>query len=357
MSGEGALPRSRRAPVAGVSVVIPTHDTRELVLACLASLAAADPPPREIVVVDDGSSDGTAAAVEASYPAVRLLRHEAALGFTAAANAGADLATGELLLLLNSDTEAAPDAVGALAAAFAADPRLGVAGAALLYPDGRPQWSGGRAPRALWLFALSSGLARRLDALTPWRRRRPVSGHGGERVEWVTGAALATRRSLWESLGGLDPRFALYAQDLDFCLRARAAGWKVAVVPESRVVHHHGATIGRQSSNSTGNDVDEPQLTGHQNAPLLWADLVRWAAKQFGRTGARRAARWLRLGSALQRGLLRLEALRGGATRERARREAAILRTASTAARAAAAEAAPTADPTASARLAGGGRT
>lgn len=351
MSGEGLV----RVPAAGVSVVIPTHDTRELMLACLASLAAADPPPREIVVVDDGSSDGTAAAVRGSYP-VRLLRHEAALGFTAAANAGAALATSELLLLLNSDTEVAPEALGALAAAFTADAQLGVAGAALLYPDGRPQWSGGAAPRALWLFALSSGFARRLDGLARWRARRPVSGHGGDAVEWVTGAALAARRSLWESLGGLDPRFALYAQDLDFCLRARDAGWKVAVVAESRVVHHHGATIGKQSSGQTGDEVG-PRVTGHQNAPLLWTDLVRWAAKQGGRAGARRAARWLQLGGALQRGLLRLEALRGGATRERARHEAAILRRASAAARSAAAESAPTAVPAAAARLAGGDRT
>jgi GT2 family glycosyltransferase len=339
MSGEGPL----RPPAAGVSVVIPTHDTRELVLACLASLAAADPPPREIVVVDDGSSDGTAAAVEASYPAVRLLRHAAPRGFTAAANAGAALATSELLLLLNSDTAVERGAVGALAAAFAAAPRLGVAGAALTYPDGRAQWSGGRAPRPLWLLALASGLPRRLDELGRWPRR-PVSGHRGEAVEWVTGAALATRRSLWQSLDGLDPRFALYAQDLDFCLRAGAAGWQVAIVPACRVVHHHGATIGRQ-------------VAGRQHTPLLWADLVRWARKQGGGAGARRAARRYRLGGALQRALLRLAALRGGAAAARARRESATFRAAAAAARAAAHEAGPPAPIASAGPLAGGGRT
>src|SRR6476659_5379919 len=118
-----------KAAPATLSVVIPTHDTRELVLACLAALAAALPPPDETIVVDDGSSDGTAAAVAASYRGVRLLRHERALGFTAAANAGAALATGDLLLLLNSDTAPVPEALGALLAAFRDDARLGIAGA------------------------------------------------------------------------------------------------------------------------------------------------------------------------------------------------------------------------------------
>ncbi|HEV8241184.1 MAG TPA: glycosyltransferase [Thermoanaerobaculia bacterium] len=348
----GGAPNS--AP-ATLSVVIPTHDTRELVLACLAALAAAVPPPDEIILVDDGSGDGTAAAVAASYPAVRLLRHERPLGFTAAANAGAALATGDLLLLLNSDTEPAPEALGALLAAFSDDPRLGVAGAALTYPDGTPQWSGGRAPDARWLFALGSGIAQRLGGFAPWRRRRPVSGHGGGEVEWVTGAALAIRRSLWHELGGFDPRFELYAQDLDLCVRARERGWRVAVVAASRVVHHHGATIGQASRDLAAGEGGKA-LTARADAPRLWADLVRWAAKRRGPAAGRRAARWLRLGGAVQRGLLACDALRGDAARQRARALRRVLRVAAQAAReAAAAPAAPPAP--AAAGLPGEGRT
>jgi len=303
MSGEGA----RRAAAATLSVVIPTHDTRELVLACLASLVRADPPPDEILVVDDGSGDGTAAAVAASYPGgerVRVLRHERPLGFTAAANAGAAQARRELLLLLNSDTEVDRGALQALVAAFAADPKLGVAGASLVYPDGRPQWSGGRAPTPLWLFALASGAGEHLAAWRPWRRLRPVSGHRGEReVDWVTGAALMIRRALWESLGGFDPHFTLYAQDLDLCLRARDAGWKVSIVPESRVVHHHGATIGAAIASRRGS-ADASAAPLRQDNAVLQADLVRWASKRGGDAAGRRAARWLRLGGRLG-GLMR----------------------------------------------------
>jgi GT2 family glycosyltransferase len=350
MSSEGPL-RSLAAPSATaagalpatLSVVIPTHDTRELTLACLAALAAAAPPPDEVVLVDDGSSDGTADAVAASYPAVRVRRQERPRGFTAAANAGAAMAGGDLLLLLNSDTEVAVDALGALLAAFRADAGLGVAGASLVYPDGRPQWSGGRAPRPLWLLALGSGIAHRLDRWPRWRRRRPVSGHGGGEVDWVSGAALAVRRPLWSELGGFDPRFTLYAQDLDLCLRARARGWRVAVVAASRVVHHHGATVGK----SGGRDFLEereaaageaaPATVAHHDAALLWADLVRAAAKQGGARAGRVTARWLRLGGWIQRSLLAFSALRGGEERRRAREQRRALRDAAAAAREAAA--------------------
>ncbi len=337
MSGEG--PIGAPLPSAGatakdpavvasrltLSVVVPTQDTRELTLRCLASLAAARPAPAEVVVVDDGSRDDTAQAVAASYPALRLLRLQEARGFTAAANAGMALARGGLLLLLNSDTEVAAEALGALLDAFATAPSLGIAGAALVYPDGRPQWSGGLAPRPLWLVALGSGLAFRLGGLRFWRRLRPVSGHRDRPVEWVTGAALAVRREVWQAVGPLDPRFVLYAQDLDLCLRARAQGWQVAVVPACRVVHHHGATV------AAGAGV----AAARHHAPLLWADLVRWAGKGGGFAAARRTATLLRAGGALQRLLLLLAGLRGRHSWRRAAAERRMLREAAAAARAA----------------------
>jgi GT2 family glycosyltransferase len=326
---EGGLPpapaaaaaRDASAPLP-LAVVVPTHETRELTLRCLAALTAASPAASEVVVVDDGSTDGTAVAIAGSYPGVRLLRQPRAGGFTAAASAGVALARADLVLLLNSDTEVAPAALGALAAAFAADPQLGVAGAALFYPDGSPQWSGGAAPGAPWLFGLASGLPRRLGRLRGWRRLRPVSGHAGVRaVDWVPGAALAFRRGVWEGVGGLDPRFTLYGQDLDFCQAAKQRGWRVAVVPESRVLHHHGATVGAAAG------VD----AGRLNTALLWSDLVRWGAKQGGAAGARRVARLLAAGGAAQRLLL----LAGGGGTAGARDE---LRRAAAAARATAAE-------------------
>jgi GT2 family glycosyltransferase len=266
-----------------LSVVVPTHDTRDLTLRCVETLEAEGTDALEIVVVDDGSSDGTAEALAAAHPRVRVVRNVPAAGFTRAANRGMAEARGDLLLLLNSDTEVTPGAFAPLFAAFARDPRLGAAGAALHYPDGSPQWSGGRAPTLLWLFVLASGLAPLLARLPSWRRVKPV-GARARRVEWVTGAALAVRRQAWEETGGLDEEFRFYGQDLDLCLRLGKAGWKVELVPGLRVLHHHGATIGSRS-----------------HLELLWTDLLRWARKSRGRGFARRAALALRSGAALRR--------------------------------------------------------
>jgi GT2 family glycosyltransferase len=270
---------------ARLSVVIPTHNTRDLTLRCVETLEA-EGTPVEILVVDDGGQDGTAEALAAHD--VEVLRQSPAGGFTRAANLGLARARGEILLLLNSDTEVLPGAFSPLLAAFDRDPELGVAGAALHYPDGSPQWSGGRAPSLLWLFGLTSGLPRLLARLPRYRKVKPVGAAPGS-VDWVTGAALAIRRRVWEQVGPLDEGFRFYTQDLDLCLRARAAGWKVELLPDFRVMHHHGATIAR-----------DPGSWGKQNSELLWADLLRWAMRSRGGSWGRKAALAMRAGAALR---------------------------------------------------------
>jgi GT2 family glycosyltransferase len=282
-----------------LSVVIPTHDTRELTLQCLDSLYAAWPEAEtvEVILVDDASRDGTAEAVRSRHPGVAVLRHETAERFTRAANAGLARARGEILLLLNSDTEVTPEGLARLAARFAEAPRLGIAGALLHYPDGSPQWSGGRQPTLLWFFALASGLPALLARLPFYRRAKPLAPAAPTAVDWVTGAAMAIRRQAWEAAGPLDEGFRFYAQDLDFCLRAGRAGWKVEIHPGFAVLHHHGATIGR-----------DPQARDRQHLELLWSDLLRWARKHRGAAWGNRAAAVLRTGARLRlalRGLLR----------------------------------------------------
>jgi GT2 family glycosyltransferase len=272
---------------ARLSVVVPTRDTRELTLRCLGSLEGAIAAGAEAIVVDDGSDDGTALAVGSRFPEALVLRHESPRGFTASANEGLRAARGELLLLLNSDAAVEPRTVDLLAAAFARDPRLGVASPRLVGSDGAPQWSGGAAPTLSWLFLLASGLPGALRAVPGYARARPPQPRGRGPVDWVSGAAMAIRREAWDEVGPLDERFRFYAQDLDFCTRAREAGWRVRLVEEARVVHVGGATIGV-----------EPGATGSRLHPgLLWTDLLRWAEKSRGRRWALAASRALALGA------------------------------------------------------------
>jgi GT2 family glycosyltransferase len=276
---------------ADLSIVVPTRDTAALTLACLASIARSGTARRvEVIVVDDGSRDDTVARVEAAHPQARVLRHAAPRGFTVAANDGLAAARGELLLLLNSDTEIERGGLDALLDAFDRDPALGIAGAQLRDPDGAAQWSGGPLPGCVWLFAEASGAGRLLARLPGYRRARPLSRHVDRDVDWVSGAALALRRALWEALGPLDEAFALYGQDLDLCSRARAAGCRIRVLRRFAVRHHHGATVANVA-----------QSAGPQHVPSLWTDLRRWAGKTYGPGYARRATWALTLG-----GLLRL---------------------------------------------------
>ena len=284
-------------PSSGISIVVPTRDTRDITLRCLATVAESVVTiPAEVILVDDGSGDGTVEAVEQQFPRTRVVRHDTSRGFAVAVNAGLRLATRPLVLLLNSDTELTRDAVDALVRAFAADARLGIAGAQLLYPDGSGQWSGGGAPTLSWLFAESSGLARALARVPGYRAMRPLTATSNRDVDWVTGAALAMRREVWTDVGPFDEAFKLYAQDLDFCLRARDRGWKVRVIAASRIVHHHGITISRVTGG-----------LGRQHPHALWTDLIRWAEKRRGRAYARRASAVIAAGARLRllgRGLL-----------------------------------------------------
>jgi GT2 family glycosyltransferase len=269
--------------------VVPTHDTLELTVRCLGCLAPWVEDGAEVILVDDGSRDGTADVVRARFPAVRVLRSAVARGFTAAANEGLVAARGELLLLLNSDTEARPETLGRLFAAFDSDPKLGAAGAVLTNPDGSPQWSGGPEPGHLWLFLQASGLGGALGRLPGYRLIRPLDGEARGAVDWVTGAAIAIRREAWAAVGPLDGRYRFYAQDLDFCLSLRDAGWHVGLAPGFRVMHVGGASIAKRSGAAQS-----------ANPTLLWADLLTWGEKRHGARWAKAARRWMRFGTELR---------------------------------------------------------
>jgi GT2 family glycosyltransferase len=266
-----------------LSIVIPTFDTASMTLRCCRAVLASMPESTEVIVADDGSTDGTAELLAREIPAVHVVRLESNHGFGPAANRGVGGAGGRIILLLNSDAVVEEGALRSILAAFDGDPALGVAGARLLNSDGSPQWSGGRTPTLLWMIGVVSGagwLARF------FRRRAPAEAQRD--VDWVSGAAMAFRREVWEAAGPFDERFRFYCQDIELCLSARNAGWRVRIVPEARVVHGLGRTV-------AGNGVLR------HDPKRLWPDLLNWGAAYYGRRWAVRArvvllgVAWLRI--------------------------------------------------------------
>jgi N-acetylglucosaminyl-diphospho-decaprenol L-rhamnosyltransferase len=189
----------------------------------------------EVVIIDNHSPADRLAQKLRRLSGVSVVRNPENHGFARAVNRGSRLSRGEWVLLLNPDVTV-PDGFldGVLDAAQrwpARDPRAGVIGFQLRNRDGTKQASSGPFPTLLGTVAgLLLPRSRRKTRHRPLTARRPVP--------WVTGGCLLVRRDCFEEVGGLDERFFLYYEDVDFCRRARRAGWSVWYEPALRVTHH-----------------------------------------------------------------------------------------------------------------------
>lgn len=229
---------------ATVAAVVVNHNTREDLLACLASLALAGADAA--VVVDSGSTDGSLDAVAGAYPDVRRLGLRN-VGFGQAANAGVALTNTAFVVIANADTRFSPGSVRALAEWMAARPSVGAAGPTVRFPDGRLQMSArafpsitqaiGHAVLGLWR---PDNRWTRAYRLTDW-------DHASERdVDWLSGCCLAVRRAAFDEIGGFDKAYFMFVEDVDLCARLQQAGWRVVFTPVTEVVHAIGGAVSRQ---------------------------------------------------------------------------------------------------------------
>ena len=223
-----------------LSIIIVNYNGRGHLEGLLASLAKHPPAAsHEIVVVDNASTDGSAALVH-GFAGVRLIQLPANVGFSAGNNAGITATTGELVLLLNSDTLIEAGVLDVLIERLEAYPRVAVAGPRLVDGNGDPELSFGKmiAPMAeLRQKVLVSLHARGFGPVSRWVDRATSTEHF---VDWVSGACLLVRREVAQRVGLLDERFFLYTEDVDFCASVRAAGYGVLFTPRSVVVHLRG---------------------------------------------------------------------------------------------------------------------
>jgi N-acetylglucosaminyl-diphospho-decaprenol L-rhamnosyltransferase len=224
-----------------LSVVILNWNVRDLLRDCLRSLGQAASGPLEIIVVDAASADGSAEMVRREFPAARLIASTENLGYSRGNNLGLAAARGRWLLVLNPDTRADAGALASLLAYAAANLQAGILGPQLLNPDDTPQSSRRRFPTLLTAFFESTWLAPLAPpALLDRYYARDLPAGAPAEVDWVTGACLLIRREVYEQIGGFDEGFFMYSEEMDYCRRAQAAGWRVAHVPQARVYHYEG---------------------------------------------------------------------------------------------------------------------
>lgn len=256
-----------------IDAIVVNWNTRELLRKSLLSLRASQHPVRRIIVVDNASTDGSAEMVSDEFPGVGLLRMSRNVGFARANNAAFRHSDAGAVLLLNSDAELSPGALGALIAELGADRRLGAVGPVLVGGDGSVQYEGGRRdPTILGEFGNVSHLNRLLPHSALGRYLMNGWDHRSTRdVEILSGACMLIRRSaLGERLFCED--FFMYGEDIELCQRLRAAGWRLRYVSTAEVAHRGGATskTARTSMRVAG-VVSMAQLLRRTRGPLYAA--------------------------------------------------------------------------------------
>lgn len=222
-----------------VSIVIPAYNHRDVTTRCLRSIADwwFESLDVQFILVDDGSFDGTSDIVTslAGLDYVRSGKNE---GFVRACNRGAAVGRGRYLCFLNNDTVVRGGWLEHLVKTAESDPQIGVVGAKLLYPDGRLQEAG----NIIWRDATGWNVGHAENAEDP--RYNFVRD-----ADYVSGAALLIRRSIFERLGGFSEDYRpAYYEDADLCFGVRSLGYRVVYQPSAEIVHYEGLTSGDERS-------------------------------------------------------------------------------------------------------------
>ncbi len=216
-----------------VAILILNWNGRSLLQTCLPPLFHQTYVNYEVLVVDNGSTDDSVPFVHENFPQVRLILNEENLGFSRGTNAGLHQISTDVVVLLNNDVLVQPNWLEELIRPFHQDPQIGIVGCKLLYPDGTIQH-------------LGAELTYPLAHSHHFHYQETDSGQitDLQAVPYVTGAALAVRREVLDTIGLLDESFhPFYYEEVDFCRRAKDAGFRVVVTPKAMAIHDESATM------------------------------------------------------------------------------------------------------------------
>ncbi len=285
-------------PTPDISIIIVSWNVRALLLDCLAALpeAVGEAFSFEVIVVDNASEDGTVDAVRAQFPAVRIIANSENRGFTGGNNQGLALARGRYLFLLNPDTKPHPGSIAQLARYLDAHPRVGMVGPRLWYGDGSPQPNRRRFPTLATLFTESTIIQQYFPGLRLFQRYIMADQPDDEEqeVDWLVGAALMARRDLYEKIGGLDETFFMYSEELDWCKRAKDAGWRIAYEPAAEIIHYEGKSSEQAVARRDIAFFSRRVRYTRKYFGRGWAELLRWwLLATFGFQWLREGAKWL----------------------------------------------------------------
>lgn len=255
-----------------VSIILVNYNGIGVIGNCLRSLNQwLKTIPHEIIVVDNNSQDGSPELVEQQFSEVQLIRLENNRGFGAGNNAGARIAKGEFLLLLNTDTELTGDILPVLVSLMKEHPEVGIIGPKLLNPDGTLQIS------TAWEISIQgeSKTRKRLKQyeFPAYQIDIDKAFNHTHAVDVIVGAAFFIRKHLFDDLGGFDERFFMYFEESDLCQRARGLGWKIFYTPEVSLIHILGHSVDK-ISDLMKVEYRRSQLYYYQKHRPLWEQIL-----------------------------------------------------------------------------------
>ncbi|HEX3862610.1 MAG TPA: glycosyltransferase [Stellaceae bacterium] len=245
-----------------VSIIIPVYNKFDLTYNCVKSLIEHGAEiPFEIIIVDDCSRDETVLGGLVFGRGIRLVRNSANVGFIRSCNRGFDAANGEYVVFLNNDTEVKARWLDELYETIQRDPKIGIVGSKLLFPDGNLQECGG----IIWRMGDGWNWGRGEAADDPrFSYMRDA--------DYVSGAALMLKSRVFVELGKFDEYYLpAYYEDTDLCFRARQHNYRVVVQPVSEVIHFEGASAG---TSTTGTGMKRFQAINHRKFFDRWRDVL-----------------------------------------------------------------------------------
>ncbi len=238
-----------------LSIIIVNYNVKEFLMNLLHSLevAAAD-FSSEIIVVDNASTDGSVEEIKQKFPGINLIANKKNIGFGPANNQALKIAGGKFILLINPDTIVKEDTLTKLFDFFDSHPDAGLIGCKVLNPDGTLQLACRRSfPKPWTAFTKIIGLSSLFPKSKLFARYNLtyLDENQLNEVDAISGSFMLMKREVYDKIGGFDPKFFMYGEDLDFCYRTQKAGFKVYYVPTTEIIHYKGESTKRSNIDET----------------------------------------------------------------------------------------------------------
>jgi len=255
-----------------VSIILVNYNGADVLINCLNSLEKFIPKDNcEIILVDNNSQDNSIDIVDNKFPEIKLIKLPENVGFGAGNNAGAKVAKGEFLFLLNTDIILKSNILSHLIELMSANLDVGVIGTKLLFPDGSFQIS----------FSPKIGIkgeieAKKIHKNAQNKNKLNIIEHNFKdikEVDIVVGAAFFIRTNLFNLLGGFDEKFFMYFEESDLCQRVRNAGYKILYTPHVSIIHIRGHSV-KKISNKMAVEYRRSQIYYYYKHLPMWEILM-----------------------------------------------------------------------------------